>query len=179
MTSELLSLRAHTALRKPTASKRTGRHTGVYHNILPPSHLHMAVTLLLWRVQWYEEIRCALSLSLSPFSIALSYSLPSSSLPYHIPSCPVLFFWLNPILEFYHPVKSCILSSSTHFSVISQYRHLSLIFFSQYLFFIPFSPSSSPTPSISISSSSSSSSSSSPSSSPSSSSSSLSSSFAR
>ena len=103
---------------------------------------------------------CHCLLSLLPCPI-LSYSaLPSSSLPYHIPSCPVLFFWLNPILEFYHPVKSCILSSSTHFSVISQYRHLSLIFFSQYLFFIPFSPSSPPTPSISISSSSSSSSSS-------------------
>lgn len=108
MTSELQSRRAHTALRKPIALKKTGRLTGVSHSILPPSPLHMAVTLLLWRVQWYEQICCACPLSLSPIYIVESYSfllypiLPSSVLSY-----PVLFCsnWYNPILAFYHPVK--------------------------------------------------------------------------
>ena len=59
MTSELQSLRPHTALDKlrPRVqqlmpSRTTGRHTDFYPNILPPSHPRMAVTQWPWRVPW-------------------------------------------------------------------------------------------------------------------------------
>ena len=163
MTSELRSRRAHTTLRKQIALKRTGPLTGVYHSILPPSHLHTAVTPLLWRVQWYEQICCARPSTIT-FSIliAKSYSLlfrlTKRLLSYHILSCPVLFLLVFPYPSIYYPVKSCtdaptFLSSSTQFPVVPQYSLSSLIFSSKSLFLIPSSLSSSPTPPSSISSS--------------------------